>query len=153
MNNDLYYFLLKELNCHRRDLQFDPVLLDKLDNNYRKIIESKLYELCLLGVVSAFKYIPFINTIDIDELFSTENLDRYNDIVKYDLCKYGYLTKGNNNLLNILYKYALSDINAYKVLIDLYLACNKEEIFEFLNENVNQDKIGLLESRIYNRRK
>lgn len=77
-------------------------------------------------------------------------MDRYNN-VKYNLCRYGYLATNSDYILNSLYNWSLNGIGAYKALIDLYLECDKKEIYDFLNKNLTQEKSELLESRINKR--
>ena len=151
MQNDLYKLILKQLNFLKRDPQFEPSLLDKLSSKERIDIERKLYDLCIRGTVSAFKYIPYMINIDITPLFDEKNLRRYNKMAKYELCKYGYIALKKKTILEEIANNSLKDVNAYKVLIDLYLLDKSRDILEILKKNATDETITLLQERILNK--
>lgn len=148
MQNDLYKLILKQLNFFKRDPQFEPNLLDKLSDRERIDIERKLYDLCIRGTVSAFKYIPYMINIDINPLFDEENLLRYNKMAKYELCKYGYIALKKKSILEELSNDSLKDVNAYKVFIDLYLLNKNDDILDILKRNATNETLPLLNERV-----
>ena len=139
MKEDLYNLLLKELDSFKVDLQFEPQLLNELDFNQRRVVEFKIYKLCLNGVISAYKYLPCLKYVNITDLFTKTNLNRYSDESKYSLCKYGYLTLKKDDILEYIYEASKHDDRAYAELVDLYLHTKENKILTLI-KNYQSDE-------------
>lgn len=58
----------------RPEINFDENLLDQLDENERRDIESKIVRLCINGYEDCYKYIPFLKYEDVEKKLNIETL-------------------------------------------------------------------------------
>ena len=128
----LYIKLLAELNSKKRDLSFNPEVLDKLTADERFKIEKKLVELCNNGVESALKYIPYIKNFDPTRLIGTTNFENVPNKIKYVTLRYCYLSTPKDYVLNYLKAFSLNDIDAFKELLNLFNDVSDDKKYDVL---------------------
>ena len=132
-------YINEELFNKRLDVQFNPELLFQLNPEYRKKVEQYIIVSCSYGVESCFKYIPYLETVDVELFLTDEIINRFPINIKalsyYNL----YLKTKKNKYLKSLVSLAEESSIAFKKLISLLkkLERNSDE-YSYLNEEIKK---------------
>lgn len=126
-----YEFIKKQLESRSQELSFNASSLSNLPLEKRKEVEEKILDLCLMQNKTAFEYIPYIETINVESYL--DDID-YFDIKKRNLVYlYLYFKSNNSDYLDQI-DYKEIDVYIFSIMVK-HLQTNA-------NDNLLQAKIS-----------
>ena len=124
--SDAYKIINESFKLVRRDVLFSPSLLDQLTYEERNEVEEKIVKYCFLGDKASFKYIPYLKTKNLKEVFSESAMSKVSIDNRVLIYKILFETTGNKVYLTYLYDLAKIDLNAYSLLTLSYMNSKEE---------------------------
>ena len=132
---NVYERVNNNLNESKRDVSFSPNLLNELDDEERMTVEEKIVYLCLNGDSTSFQFIPHLKTINIEENFTEEKINKLNPYKKALIYKELYNRYKNNIYIKNIINLSSEDIKVYSLLTIMFI--NNELPIEYRDELKN----------------
>ena len=140
-----YEFIKKQLESGRQELSFNASSLSDLSLEKRKEIEEKILNLCLMQNKTAFEYIPYIKTIDVEKYF--DEIDYFSINNKNLVYLFLYFKTKNYTYLNKI-DYKEIDIDMFTIMVKFQKQhSNDHKLFDIILDIIS---LHPQYSRIYN---
>lgn len=121
-----YVDIKKEIYGKRMDFTFFPAELNKMTDDERKEIDELLVKCCINGVKSSYKYIPYIKMIDPNVIIVSDNFKKLPLIEQLTIITNLYIYCGKQEYFDVVAHAAVSNSDAYSLLVDMYVCCKKK---------------------------